>query len=143
MKNQSVQPAGIAAFNFFKPSLSRQSVNVSIECGAYGLCLTELTDYVTVNFVEKRLPHYRVQEILAVVSARGLGVFTATAAFNAAAMGLSEAQAIAVVMSITRAMFYKSMTTNNDSRKWQACITSLARIAKLPTSNSRCKMVWW
>jgi len=34
-------------------------------------------------------------------------------------MGLSEAQAIAVVMSITHAMFYKSMTTNNDSRKWQ------------------------
>jgi motility quorum-sensing regulator/GCU-specific mRNA interferase toxin len=113
--------------------------------------------------MEKRVPHYRLQEILAIVSARGLGVFTATAAFNAAAMGLSEAQVIAVVMSVTRAMFYKSMTTNNDSRKWhnqplaavfwrlsgmasssiKTCITSLARIAKLPTSNSRCKMVWW
>lgn len=69
--------------------------------------------------MEKRVPHYRLQEILAIVSARGLGVFTATAAFNAAAMGLSEAQVIAVVMSITRAMFYKSMTTSNDSRKWQ------------------------
>lgn len=69
--------------------------------------------------MEKRAPHYRLQEILAIVSARGLGAFTATAAFNAAAMGLSEVQAIAVVMSITRAMFYKSMTTHNDSRKWQ------------------------
>lgn len=69
--------------------------------------------------MEKRAPHYRLQEILVIVSARGLGVFTATAAFNAAAMGLSEVQAIAVVMSITRAMFYKSMTTHNDNRKWQ------------------------
>jgi motility quorum-sensing regulator/GCU-specific mRNA interferase toxin len=34
-------------------------------------------------------------------------------------MGLSEDQVIAVVMSITRAMFYKSMTTTNDSKKWQ------------------------
>jgi motility quorum-sensing regulator / GCU-specific mRNA interferase toxin len=69
--------------------------------------------------MEKRVPHYRLQEILAFVSARGLGVFTATAAFNAAAMGLNEVQAVAVVMSITGAMFYKSMTTHNDSRKWQ------------------------
>ncbi|OFZ67409.1 MAG: motility quorum-sensing regulator MqsR [Betaproteobacteria bacterium RBG_16_56_24] len=69
--------------------------------------------------MEKRAPHYRLQEILAIVSARGLGVFTATAAFNAAAMGLSEIQAIAIVMTITRAMFYKSMTTHNDRRKWQ------------------------
>lgn len=69
--------------------------------------------------MEKRTPHYRLQEILAIVSGRGLGVFTATAAFNAAAMGLSEVQAVDVVMTITRAMFFKSMTTNNDSRKWQ------------------------
>jgi motility quorum-sensing regulator / GCU-specific mRNA interferase toxin len=69
--------------------------------------------------MEKRVPHYRLQEILALVSTRGLGAFTATAAFNVAAMGLSEVQAIAVVMSVTRAMFYKSMTTHNDSRKWQ------------------------
>jgi len=39
-----------------------------------------------------------LQEVLAIVDARGLGVFTATAAFNAAAMGLSEAQVIVAVM---------------------------------------------
>ncbi|MFA7243456.1 MAG: type II toxin-antitoxin system MqsR family toxin [Sulfuricellaceae bacterium] len=61
----------------------------------------------------------KLQEILAIVAAQGLSVFTATAVFNAAAMGLSEAQAVAVVISITRAMFYKSMTTHNDNRKWQ------------------------
>lgn len=69
--------------------------------------------------MEKRAPHYRLQEIQVIVSARGLGAFTATAAFNAAAVGLSEVQAVAVAMSITHAMFYKSMTTHNDSRKWQ------------------------
>lgn len=69
--------------------------------------------------MEKRTPHYKSQEILALVSAQGLSAFTATAAFNAAAMGLSEAQTIAVVLSITRAMFYKSMTTHNDNQKWQ------------------------
>ena len=81
--------------------------------------MTKLTDYVNLCLMEKRVPHYTLLEVLAIVSARGLGVFTATAAFNAAAMGLSEEQVIAVVMSISRAMFYKSMTTSNDSRKWQ------------------------
>ena len=86
--------------------------------------------------MEKRAPHYRLQEILAIVSARGLGVFTATAAFNAAAMGLGEVQAIAVVMSITRAMFYKSMTTHNDTAaSGKTCITSLAQTARLPISS--------
>ncbi len=68
--------------------------------------------------MEKRTPHYRLAEILGVVSARGLGAFTATAIFNLAAMHLSEVEAIAVVTSITRPMFYKSMTTHNDSRMW-------------------------
>ena len=81
--------------------------------------LPNLTDSITIGQMEKRSPQYRLPEILAIVAARGLGVFTATAAFNAAAMGLSESQAIAVVLSITHAMFYKSMTTHDDSRKWQ------------------------
>lgn len=81
--------------------------------------LSWLMDSVSIGPMEKRVPHYRLQEILAIVSAQGLGVFSATAVFNAAAMGLSEIQTIAAVMSITRAMFYKSMTTHNDSRIWQ------------------------
>ena len=85
----------------------------------YDYRLTALTDYISLNNMEKRAPHYKLQEVLAIVSVHGLCVFTATAAFNAAAMGLSEDQVIAVVMSITRAMFYKSITTTNDSRKWQ------------------------
>jgi len=46
-------------------------------------------------------------------------VFTATALFNAVAVGLSEEQALMVLSSLTRAMFYKSMTTYTDSSIWQ------------------------
>ena len=34
-------------------------------------------------------------------------------------MGLSEEQALLVLASLTRAMFYKSMTTYTDSSIWQ------------------------
>jgi motility quorum-sensing regulator/GCU-specific mRNA interferase toxin len=46
-------------------------------------------------------------------------VFTATALFNAAAMGLSEEQMLRVLALLSRAMFYKSMTTHGDSSIWQ------------------------
>ena len=69
--------------------------------------------------MEKSTPHYLLQEIQAIVAVRGLSAFTATAAFNAAGMGLSDGQAVAIVMTISRVMFYKSMTTHKDHRKWQ------------------------
>lgn len=47
-------------------------------------------DYVTLENMEKLAPHYKLQEILTLVAEQGLGAFIATAAFNAAAMGLSE-----------------------------------------------------
>jgi motility quorum-sensing regulator/GCU-specific mRNA interferase toxin len=50
---------------------------------------------------------------------QGIMVFTATALFNAAAMGLSEEQALLVLASLARAMFYKSMTTHADNSVWQ------------------------
>jgi len=69
--------------------------------------------------MEKRTPHYRLPEVQAIVAKIGIQAFTATAAFNAAAMGLNEAQAIAVVLSLSRTMFYKSMTTHADHTVWQ------------------------
>jgi hypothetical protein len=39
--------------------------------------------------------------------------------FNAVAMGLSDEQTLLVLASLTRAMFYKSMTTHADSSIWQ------------------------
>jgi motility quorum-sensing regulator/GCU-specific mRNA interferase toxin len=69
--------------------------------------------------MEKRLPHYTLSILQARIAEQGLMVFTATALFNAAAMGLSEEQILLVLASLTRGMFYKSMTTHADSTVWQ------------------------
>jgi len=60
-----------------------------------------------------------LNEIQSIVAEVGLQAFTATAAFNAAAMGLTGAQAVAVVLTLSRSMFYKSMTTYADHTVWQ------------------------
>lgn len=41
--------------------------------------LSWLMDSISIGPMEKRVPHYRLQEILAIVSAHGLGAFSATA----------------------------------------------------------------
>lgn len=69
--------------------------------------------------MEKRTPHYKLADILAIVSTRGMAAFTATALFNAAAMGLSPEQILAVVLGLQRAKFYKSMTTHANHTVWQ------------------------
>jgi motility quorum-sensing regulator/GCU-specific mRNA interferase toxin len=69
--------------------------------------------------MEKRLPHYPLAVIQARIAEQGIMAFTATALFNAAAMGLSEEQILRVLASLSRAMFYKSMTTHADSSVWQ------------------------
>ncbi len=45
--------------------------------------------------------------------------FTATALIGAQAMGLQITQAIEVVCTMSRANFYKSMTTHASSQIWQ------------------------
>jgi len=69
--------------------------------------------------MEKRQPHYSLTILQARIAEQGIMVFTATALFNAVAMGLSEKQVLLVLASLTRAMFYKSMTTYTDSSIWQ------------------------
>ena len=69
--------------------------------------------------MEKRIPHYSLADIQTRVIEQGIMSFTATAIFNAAAMGLSAEQAIQVVGSLNRSMFYKSMTTHADNSIWQ------------------------
>ena len=53
------------------------------------------------------------------VAVRGCDAFTLTALTNARLMGLSADQSVAVISSLTPAMFYKSMTTLHDSSVWQ------------------------
>lgn len=69
--------------------------------------------------MEKRKPHYDLAAVKTSVQLRGADAFTATALVGAQAMGLDWAQAIGVVCAMTRADFYKSMTTHAASQIWQ------------------------
>jgi len=69
--------------------------------------------------MEKRTSHYPLEAVKAVVAKDGIRTFTHTARRGAALMGLSTVQAIDVVMSLTRSMLYKSMTTWANHREWQ------------------------
>ena len=50
---------------------------------------------------------------------RRLSAFTRTALEGIDAMGMSHADAVAVVLRLTARMFYKSMTIHADHRLWQ------------------------
>ena len=69
--------------------------------------------------VEKRKPHYDLAAVKSAVQTRGADAFTATALVGAQAMGLDSAKAISLVCAMTRADFYKSMTTYAASQVWQ------------------------
>ena len=69
--------------------------------------------------MEKKKPNYLLSEVQQVVKGRGVNAFTATALTGAAALGLSSAQAVAVVLGLKQKDFYKSMTTNADHKIWQ------------------------
>lgn len=67
----------------------------------------------------KSTPHYNLTEVKAIVARLGKQSFTRTALFNSLAMGLSGDEAVGVILTLTRGMFYKSMTTIADHTLWQ------------------------
>lgn len=69
--------------------------------------------------MDKLRPHYDLATVQAAVRVRGADAFTATALIGARAMGLEVAQAIEVVCAMTRADFFKSMTTHVSAQVWQ------------------------
>src|SRR3972149_7648203 len=69
--------------------------------------------------MEKRKPLYDLAAVKIAVQQRGADAFTATALVGAQLMGLDLAQAISLVCAMTRADFYKSMTTHAASQVWQ------------------------
>lgn len=69
--------------------------------------------------MEKPTPHYNLSEVQAAVAAQGINAFTMTAQQGLALMGLSPSDGVAVVCSMRRADFYKSMTTHANHRVWQ------------------------
>jgi len=69
--------------------------------------------------MEKQVPHYHLTAIKTRIMQDGILVFTATARQGASALGLSDLDAIGVVLNLQRAHFFKSMTTHADHRVWQ------------------------
>jgi len=72
-----------------------------------------------VAIVEKRVPHYALERIQADVDRLGAAAFTKTALDGGRALGMTSGEMLAVIASLTRAHFYKSMTTRLDHRIWQ------------------------
>lgn len=69
--------------------------------------------------MEKRKPHYRLADIQDNVRTVGIASFTVTARKNGLAMGLTTEEMVDIVCELSHVVFYKSMTTNEDSRLWQ------------------------
>lgn len=68
--------------------------------------------------MEKRVPHCRLSIVKALVDA-GQVRTTHAARVGANELGLEFSDVLAVVMALTPADFYKSMTTHADHKLWQ------------------------
>jgi motility quorum-sensing regulator/GCU-specific mRNA interferase toxin len=68
--------------------------------------------------VEKRTPHYDIVRIQADVARLGAAAFTKTALDGGRMMGLTTAEMLAIIASLSRREFYKSMTAYGDHRIW-------------------------
>lgn len=69
--------------------------------------------------MEKRTPHYDLARVQADVARLGAAAFTKTALDGGRMMGLTTAEMSAVIASLSRRAFYKSMTSYADHRVWQ------------------------
>lgn len=69
--------------------------------------------------MEKRTPHNDLARVQADVAQLGAASFTKTALDGGRNMGLTTMEMLAVIASLTRRDFYKSMTTYSDHRVWQ------------------------
>ena len=69
--------------------------------------------------MEKRIAHYELKEIIALVQELGGDAFTLTALRGGAKMGLTTGEMIEAVCRLTPTCLYKSMTTYQDHSMWQ------------------------
>jgi motility quorum-sensing regulator/GCU-specific mRNA interferase toxin len=69
--------------------------------------------------MEKQSAHYNLAAVKLRIMNSGMFVFTALARRGVKALGLSDAEALGVVLSMQRMHLYKSMTTNVDHSVWQ------------------------
>ena len=69
--------------------------------------------------MEKRKPHYDLLAIQPEVARQGAAAFTKAALDGGRDMGLTTSEMVAVIASLDRSCFYKSMTTLADHKVWQ------------------------
>lgn len=69
--------------------------------------------------MDKLQPHYSLPALQEQIQRLGAQAFTLTAIQGGAAMGLTVTDMLLVVQNLSRADFYKSMTTHADHRLWQ------------------------
>jgi motility quorum-sensing regulator/GCU-specific mRNA interferase toxin len=68
--------------------------------------------------MEKRTPHCKLSTVKALIDAGKVST-THTARVGATELGLTLSDMLAVLMALTPADFYKSMTTHADHTVWQ------------------------
>ena len=69
--------------------------------------------------MEKRRPHYSLEDAIAQIRVLGLGAFTKTAIDGGRCMGLSGSSLVMAVCELRSSMFIKSMTTHQNNQIWQ------------------------
>ena len=74
--------------------------------------------------MEKRTQHYELGRIQTEVVQLGAAAFTKTALDGGWEMGLTTAEMLGVIASLSRRNFIKSMTTYSDHRVWQGVYTA-------------------
>lgn len=69
--------------------------------------------------MEKHKAHYDLEDIKERVLIEGIFAFTALARRGVDTLGLSEADAVSVVLGLQHNQLFKSMTTHSDHNVWQ------------------------
>lgn len=72
-----------------------------------------------IETVEKKRPHLSLSSIKVTFASAATLRITSTARNAVLALGLSVDDVVTIVQGITHAHFYKSMTSDSDSRIWQ------------------------
>ena len=83
------------------------------------------------TIMEKRKPHYDLNEVKVIVALRGMDAFTRTAKENSRLMGLEGSVALEVVLGLQREMLFRSMTTYADTTIWQDVYHTLCPNGKI------------
>ena len=81
--------------------------------------------------MEKRIPHYSLALIKAEVSRSGPSAFTKTALDGGRDIGLTSMEMIAVIGSLSRSDFYKSMTSYANHQVWQDVYHKMTPVGKM------------